>query len=458
MPANDTTSIEAVIVQSTPNPQARRNALILVLGFAALIAVGTLLLRLPAAGTRPLTWSEAFFTSASAVTVTGLNVIAPGKDLSLLGQIILMLLVEIGGIGFIAFSVALFALIGRQIGIADRVLLRQSLGLIETVGIAKVAQRVIAITLSIQLVGALLLWVRWAPALGPGQAFYNALFHSVTAFCNAGFDLYSGVAEPLFGFAHDPFTLIVLMALISIGALGILVVIDVASLPWDPRLMVHTKITLVGTAVITALSFALVLIDESVLKTRVGLLPEADLIWASLFNVVSARTAGMVVFPIESLSDASQLVLMLVMFVGGAPASMAGGVTLSTVAVLLATLAATVRGSPQATIFGRTMPIETIGKAVAIMTVATLLCFGMTMVLLLLGTDRLLPVAFEVVSAFSNTGYTVGVTPKLDDWGRVLIALTMFWGRLGPLTLVVLLAQRERPTLVRYPTEQIVMG
>jgi trk system potassium uptake protein TrkH len=455
----DSTFAAGEIVQSHPNPLARRNALILVLGFAALIAIGTLLLRLPIAGAnQPLTWSEAFFTATSAVTVTGLGVITTALDLSLFGQIVVLLLIEVGGIGFVAFSVLLFALIGRRIGIAGRLLLRQSLGVFETVGIGQLARYVLSAVLGIQAVGALLLWLRWAPALGPGRAAYLAIFHSISAFCNAGFDLYTGTGQVLFGFERDPYTLLVLMILIIIGALGILVVIDLVTYPWDRRLMVHTKLTLLLSGLLTLITLTMLLVDEAIVATPLARLPAGEEFWLALFGVVSARTAGLTIFPLESLSEASQLMLMVLMFVGGAPASMAGGVTLSTVGVVLATLVATARGRPQVTVFGRTLPLETIGKAVAIMTLSTLVCFVVTLLLLLAGAGPLTPVAFEVISAFSNTGYSLGATGDLNEFGRLLIALTMYWGRLGPLTLVVLLAQRERATLVRYPAERIVIG
>ena len=443
-------------IHSHPSPLARSNALTLVIGFAFLIIVGTLVLRLPAAGgERTLTWSEALFTSTSAVTVTGLNVITPAVDLSRFGQIMVMLLIEIGGVGFVVFSVLLFGLIGRRLGIAERLLLRQSLGVLHTGDISRLAKLVLLNTALIQFVGALVLWVRWMPVLGPGEAMYQALFHSVSAFCNAGFDLFSGTGTVLFGFGHDPITLTVLMALIVVGSLGILVITDLVAFPRNRRLMVHTKLTLLIYGVLMLLALPVLVLDPAV--QQVGDTP-TDEFFIALFDIVSARTAGITIMSLEKLSEPSKLMLLVSMFIGGAPASMAGGVTSSTVGVLLVSVASTVRGAPQTVAFGRTLPLETIGKAVAIMTVATLLCFVVTMILLINAAGRTFPVTFEVVSAFSNTGYSLGETGELNDLGRLLIAFTMFWGRLGPLTLVVLLAQRERPSHVLYPSEQIVIG
>lgn len=459
MIATESSGPARLVPTAKPSPLAKQNSLILVIGFALLILLGTVLLRLPVAGAqRPLTWDEAFFISTSATTVTGLVVITPALDLSLFGQVVVLLLMEVGGVGFIAFSVVLFALIGRRLGLAERMILRQSLGVLQTTQIFRFTLYVLVTTIGIQLVGAFLLWLRWQSQLDPGRAAYLALFHSVSAFCNAGFDLFAGTGEVLFGFGRDWYTLSVMMALIVIGGLGILVVLDLAVYPWNRRLTVHTKLTLLISGVLIALGLPLVLGDGVFGGTAMAGLPAGEHLLVTMFNVVSARTAGLTIVPLDELSPASALVLMVSMFIGGAPASMAGGVTISTVGVLLVAVHSTVRGVPQAVAFGRTLPLETIAKAVAIMTVSTLVCFIVTLVLLTGQAGDLFTVAFEVVSAFSNTGYSLGATANLDQVGRALIAFTMFWGRLGPLTLVVLLAQRERPTLVLHPAEQVVLG
>lgn len=459
VPSADVNVAKTPTLLSQPSSLARQNSLILVIGFALVILAGTVLLRLPISGaTRALTWDEALFTATSATTVTGLVVVTTAVDLSLFGQFVVLILMEVGGVGFIAFSVVLFALIGRRLGLVERAILRESLGVSETSRVVQLTLYVLSVTIGIQLVGAFLLWLRWWPEVGIVRGAYLALFHAVSAFCNAGFDLFSGTGTVLFGFGRDPFTLVVMMLLIFIGGLGILVVSDILFFGRDRRLTVHTKITLLLSAGLILLGLMLVLSDEALAGTAFSGMPLEERFWTALFSVVSARTAGVTIIPLDQLSEASQLVLMISMFIGGAPASMAGGVTLSTVGVLFVAVVSTVRGLPQAVVFGRTLPFETIAKAVAIMTVSTLVCFFTTLFLLTDQTGGLFSVGFEVVSAFSNTGYSLGTTGDLSLFGRMLIAFTMFWGRLGPLTLVVLLAQREHPTLVRYPAEQIVMG
>ena len=441
------------------SPLARKQALILVAGFAAIVLIGTALLRLPISGShRPLTWMEALFISTSATTVTGLVVITPALDLSLFGQFVVLALMEIGGAGFIAFSVLLFQLIGRRVGITGRQIIRNTLGVFETTRIIPFTLTVLGITIGIQLLGALALWLRWRPTMGDAEAVHRAIFHSVSAFCNAGFDLFSGTGQNLFGYDADPYTLIVMMALIIIGGLGILVGVDLASYYWERRLTIHTKLTLVLTLSLYIFGLAVVLMDPIFEGTTFVDMSWHDRFWKALFSVVSARTAGLTIIPIHELGEASILTIMVSMFIGGAPASMAGGVTMSTLAVLTVTVFSTVRGNPHAVAFGRTLPLETIAKAVAIMAVSMMVVFVVTLLLLADTAGDFTAVTFEVISAFSNTGYSLGLTGELNTFGRLLIAFTMFWGRLGPLTLVVLLAQRERPTYIRYPTEKVVLG
>ncbi|HEY81547.1 MAG TPA: potassium transporter [Anaerolineae bacterium] len=442
------------------SPLARQQAMILVIGFGAIIALGTVLLRLPfaAAGSQPLTWGEAFFISTSATTVTGLVVITPALDLSLFGQFVVLGLMEVGGAGFIAFSVVLFALIGRQVTFAGRQILRDTLGIFETFRVVPFTLTLMGFSIGIQFIGALALWLRWRATMPNLQAFYLALFHSVSAFCNAGFDLFAGTGQNLFGYDADGYTLTVMMLLIIIGGLGILVGVDALTYYWDRRLSLHTRLTLLLTGFLYLAGVLIVLMDPIFEGTTFVDMSWRERFWKALFSVVSARTAGLTIIPLHELGEASILTILISMFIGGAPASMAGGVTLSTIAVLAVTVYSTVRGNPHAVAFGRTLPLETIAKATAIMMVSILLVLVVSLLLLASTQGDFLDVVFEVVSAFSNTGYSLGLTSQLDSFGRLLIAFTMFWGRLGPLTLVVMLAQRERPTYVRYPTEKIAMG
>lgn len=428
-------------------------------GFAMIILVGTLLLKLPFATHESISWIDALFTSTSAVTVTGLTVTSTAQTFTIFGQVIILLLLQVGGIGFIAFSVILFRIAGRAVGLRERFMLQQALGVDKASNIFRLTMYVLGMVVGIELLGALLLWVRWLGKLPPGEAAYLAVFHSISAFCNAGFDLFAGTDYPtLFGYGRDPWTLGVLSALIIIGGLGIIVVDDLLTWP-DTRLSVHTRLTLTMAAFLTIFGTIVLLIDENLAGELLTVLPADDQFYVGLFTIISARTAGITIIPLEQLSEASKIIVMVWMFIGGAPSSMAGGVSTSTIAVLAVAMLATVRGEQQAIVFNRAIPIETVMKALAVMTVSTLLVAVATLLLSLMHLrDDIFVVAFEVISAFSNTGYSLGLTGELTPLARLVIAFVMFWGRLGPLTLVVVLAQRQHPSAVTYPDEKLILG
>lgn len=441
--------------------QALNESQLLVLGFSIIILVGTVLLMLPISaspGTR-LTLVEALFTATSAVTVTGLAVFPAATGLSLFGQIVLLLLIQVGGVGFIAFAVIIFIALGRRVSMRERMMLRQTLGVSHAQGIVRLTLYVFGVVLLIEFVGAVILFLRWWQVLGVPRAAYFAIFHAVSAFCNAGFDLWTGTSyAPVFGFTTDPISLVTMGVLIMIGALGMPVIDDLITWTRERRLSIHTRLTLMVALVLTVIGTLGLGVDDrlhSVVLPGEGLWERWLVAW---FTTVSARTAGITIIPLEQMNQTSHLLLMISMFVGGAPASMGGGVTTSVIGVLAVIVISTVRGDAQAVAFDRAVPLETVFKAVAVMTVSTLLTSISTWLLLALGSGSLSAIGFEVMSAFSNTGYSLGVTPSLSTGARLIICFVMFWGRLGPLTLVVMLAQRQRPSLVTHPEERILIG
>jgi trk system potassium uptake protein TrkH len=450
-------------LEHSRKPSPARGSKILVLGFGLIILVGTVLLALPIATEGPdsLTWLEALFTATSATTVTGLVVFGTGATFSTFGQIVILLLIQVGGVGFITLSVVLFRLIGRRVTIYERSLLSQTLGIEAGKGIVQLTLMVLLITVIIEFIGAILLFFQWVQIMDWPQAAYYAIFHSVSAFCNAGFDLFQGLDDPILVYTRqDAVSLIVMSVLITIGALGITVIHDIIVWPRERHLSLHTRLVLPMTLALVVIGTLLVLTDEAFVNGEaLAVVPAGPSRWLlALFTVVSSRTAGITLVSLPELGQASQLMLFVWMFIGGAPASMGGGVGISTIAVVLVILTSTVRGHNHARIFERTLPVETIFKAVAVLTVSATLVISVTVILMLLNQGELFPVAFEVISAFSNTGYSLGITDNFSGIGRALLVFTMFWGRLGPLTLVVALAQRRRRSLLHYPEEKIIIG
>ncbi len=315
------------------------------------------------------------------------------------------------------------------------------------------------VVLGIEFVGAVILFFTWWDDMGAAQAAYYAIFHSISAFCNAGFDLFHGTDDPnLLATRADPIASITLATLITIGTMGITAVFDLLTFPKTKRLSLHTKFILPLMIVMTLIGTAVLLVDEIFFSDFLATLPPGESVLAAFFTVVSSRTAGITLLPIGQLGQASQLILMVFMFIGGAPASMGGGIGLTTVAVVIVTLFNNVRGHPDVRILRRTLPVETIHKAAAIVTVSVGLVLTVTLSILMFDGGNIVPVLFEVISAFSNTGYSLGITADLNQVSRALIVFTMFWGRLGPLTLVVALAQRSQHTQVYYPEEKIIIG
>ncbi len=437
-------------------------ALRIVAGLASLIVVGTLLLLLPGMGAeRNLTFMEALFTAVSALSVTGLSIITPSQDLSLLGQITLLVLIQVGGVGFMVMAVAFFALLGRRIAVADRIALTNALGLLSPGGVLQLMQRVILGVLSFEAVGALLLWLHWRDDLGAERAFFYAIFHAVSAFCNAGFDLFTGSPDYPNGIPTDNVTLLILGTVIFCGGLGIPVISDLLLWRTLRRLSLHTRITLV-------VAFSLLLaggLGMFMAEREVGGMLHGEhwlrQLMLAFFQSVSARTAGFAALqPFDQITPASQMLLLPLMLIGASPASMGGGMTTGTFAVLAIALWSFARGRSQAFVGGRQISQPSIQKAGAVLTISLIVVSLATWLLLLtnptIGLDAAI---FEVFSAFATCGLTLGLTGSLNTAGQVIIMLVMFWGRLGALTIVVALAtQALRPELVRYPEEPVLIG
>lgn len=437
-----------------------RPALRLIGGLLGLIGAGTALLALPWSGTtRRLTIGEAAFTAVSALTTTGLSVIQPGSDLSLFGQIVLILLMQFGAIGFTVLAVVIFRLIGRRITFAERLALRDSLGVVDLWAIVRLARQVLYGVLLIEGAGTLLLWIGWSGQYGVGRAFYLALFHSVSAFCNASFDLFGGGgATTTNPFPNDAYTLLVIALLIALGSIGIPVLADILNWRSHPRLTLHTRLTLIVWSALTVVGTALVFISESLGQSAFSDLPAGQRALVALFHVVASRTSGFNVQPIAELAPASVLTLTGLMFIGGSPASTAGGITTGTFGVLVLSAVAFVRGADEIRIGNRSVSRDSIQKAVAILIVSVAVVAAGAWLLMATQTTSFEIALFVAVSAFATCGFDLGLTSEANGFGQLVLALLMIWGRLGPLTIVVAVARKRRPSPLSYPEERILVG
>ena len=431
----------------------------LALGLGAMIVLGAVLLSMPGVGAEDtLSLNEAFFTATSALTVTGLTIITPGSDLTLLGQIILLILIQVGGVGFMVTAVVVFRLMGRSISFADRLALRDSFGLLDLNAIVRLVRHVLVFVLVLELVGALLLWPHWQPHLGTGRAAFYALFHSVSAFCNAGFDLFKGT--PGFsGIPNDNYTLGIFSVLIFIGGLGIPVIADLALLKNRKRLSLHSRLTLIVSMSLLLLGWLGLFLAETRQSGTLGVLETPRALVLTFFQSISARTAGFsAIDRFQDLTPASQLLKIVLMFIGTAPASMGGGITTGAFTVLILALWAYVRGRERPYVFGRSIGEFTVRRASAVLTISILVILGATWFLLITHPHAVLDrVLFEVVSAFATCGLSLEYTSNFDVIGQSVIAFVMFWGRLGALTIVLALGQLVPRGLVGYPEEKILI-
>lgn len=433
-------------------------ARILVLGFALVILVGTLLLMLPAATTnhQGLSFIDALFEATSAVCVTGLVVVDTGTALTPMGQVVLVLLIQIGGLGFMTMATLLSLLIGKRIGLRERLIMREALNQVSLQGIVRVTIYVVTLTLAIEGIAALILTLRWWPDLGFPKALFFGVFHAITGFCNAGFDLF-GEFRSLTGYVADPVVNLVICSLIALGGIGFTVIADVLKKRSFKRLSLHSKLVIFINLLLWVLGFVLFFVLEYNNPKTLQPLSWDGKFWASFFQSVTPRTAGYNTVDIGGMFAATQFLVVILMFIGASPGSTGGGIKTSTFGALVMAVWAMIKGKRDVEVFQRRIPQEIVYRSLAIATIAGLLVVVMTMLLTITERADFLTILFEVVSAFGTVGLTMGLTTKLTTIGKLLIALTMFVGRVGPLTLAFALAQGKGST-VRQPEEKIVVG
>ncbi|HEY0972653.1 MAG TPA: potassium transporter TrkG [Gemmatimonadales bacterium] len=437
---------------------------LLVSSFALLIVLGTLGLRLlPGLYTgERLGWVDSLFMATSAVCVTGLSVIDPAADLTLAGQLWLLLLIQLGGLGLLTLTSGILLTVGRRLSLRHEELVRSGAEAAPEVDYRELVRRVLRYTFLIELAGAALLWAATAPRLGAGAAVWPAVFHAVSAFCNAGFSVVPGNLATLRG---DFPALTVIMTLIVMGGLGFLTLTEI--LPhgagrWHRRrTSLHTRLVLVSTLVLLvggAVTFGIFEWEH----TLAGM-PIHERILNALFGSVTARTAGFNTVDYGAVSASTAFATILLMFVGGAPGSTAGGVKVTTVALLVVLALARIRGQRHVSAFHRTIPEETIGRAIGIVVIAGMLLTGMLFLLLVVDPraaahGSFLRYMFEATSAFATVGLSMNLTPELSPAGRLVIVVLMFVGRVGVMTLAAALTLERRALPFRYAKEDVAIG
>lgn len=433
----------------------------IILGLMVLVLLGTILLMVPGVSTgASLTFMEALFTATSAVTVTGLTVVTTSSDFTTAGHLILLALIQVGGVGYMFAAAVALRLLGRRLSFTDRMTLSASLGLESPAAIMNVLKRSIYGLLLIESIGAALLYWHWRSTgiVAPERALLYAVFHAVSAFCNAGFDLFAGLPVYPAGLPGDNVTLIIMGILIFLGGLGIPVLSELFAWNQVKRFSLHTRLTLVTVTVLLLIGWLGLLIPEA----RGGVIHTFS--WdqqmvRTLFQSVSSRTAGFPGFAdFDNIGPGSQLLIMGLMFIGTAPASMGGGITTGSFAVLVLAVWSYVQGLSNVHVGGRGITVDTVRRASAVLTVSLGVVALATWLLLMTHSFSLNTALFEVISAFATCGLSLGITGDLNTFGRLIIIVMMFWGRLGALTIVSAIAERTVGTrhLVDYPEESVL--
>jgi trk system potassium uptake protein TrkH len=436
-------------------------AQLLAISFMVAILIGTLLLALPfSTQSGQISFVDALFTATSAVCVTGLTVKDTSTYFSTAGQLILLILFQLGGLGIMSFSTLILFVAGKKVSIKDRIIIQEGYAWSKIKNVKVLLRNIFVYALIIELVGTLFLYLHWCQKFSGQRAFFESVFHSVSAFCNAGFSLSS---DSFIACRGDLWLNLILMTLIVLGGLGFLVLqefkeVIVALIERKKvRISLHTKLVLTLTSIlIVGSALSLFVIEGNRAMLGFGM---KEKILASFFQAVTARTAGFNTMALNSLSVASVFMLITLMFIGASPGSTGGGVKTSTAGVIFAFLRSRIHARESISLFYRTLPLDLVIKAFAVITLSIGLIFLAVFIFFIAQPDESMKrVFFEVVSAFGTVGLSLGITPKLSGLGKTVLVLTMFIGRIGPLTLLYAFSRRRAYGKFEYVEESVMIG
>ncbi len=434
-------------------------ARVMALGFMGLILSGSFLLSLP-----PMTeengiaYIDALFTATSAVCVTGLVVVDTGTFFTPLGQTVIMVLIFCGSLGFMTIATLIFIFLGKKISLRDRLLVKEALNQESIAGLLRLVLTVVKMALLFILTGTIVMLFRFYPQLGIGQGLFFALFHSVSAFGNAGFDLF-GNFDSLSNFPTDYLVNGTIMILFIIGGLGFTVILELVRLiRFKELLSLHSRLVLMISAVLLISGTILVLSLEYNNPVTMGNLPLSGKIFTAFFTAATPRTAGFNVLDTSALNYSTILIIMVFMFIGASPTSTGGGIKTTTFGIVFFTFINMVRGRQDPVVFSRVFSLNQVIKASSIITAAIGLVFITTFTMTIFEQHEFSALLFEAFSAFGTVGLSRGITPDLSCASKAALIFTMFGGRIGPLTLMFALARRKQTAVLHYPEEHVLIG
>lgn len=445
------------------------------LGFLIVILMGAVLLSLPvsSAAGETTNFLDALFTATSATCVTGLATVVTVEHWSLFGQIVIMLLIQIGGLGFMAVVTMAFVALGRRITLRDRIIMRESYNVEDAKGVVKFIKNICKFTFGVEIIGSIILSLHFMKEFSFTKAVYYGVFHSVSAFCNAGFDLFG--ESSLIDYSGDYLLNITIMGLIITGGIGFTVFVDIYGALRKSLfqcfkfksalrgMKLHSKLVICTTAILIVFGVLFFTICEYENSKTMAAMSFPQKILNGTFQSVTLRTAGFATLNQGDLSYGSKIMCILYMFIGGSPASTAGGVKTATMAVVVVAVITLIRGEDNVVVFKKNITLATIRQALAV--IMTMLSMIFAAIVVLTFTERgsdfkyeCLDLVYEVVSAMCTVGNTTGITPYLSRAGKVVIILCMFAGRIGPVTMAMIFTSNNKKSAINYPEGKVIVG
>lgn len=452
-------------------------AQVLVGGFFMLIVLASILLMLPISSKSGAVtpFIDALFTATSAVCVTGLSVVNTSAYWSIFGKVVILCCIQVGGLGFMSLVSMIFIISGKRISLKNRLVMQEALSFNTQAGVVRFTKLIVKATLLVEGVAAILLAFAFIPEYGWGKGMAYSIFHSISAFCNAGFDLIGD--NSLTPYVGNGLVNFVIIMLIILSGLGFSVWIDTLKMfyskhnapkhyTWKQaigKLSLHTKLVWVISVILMVSGFMVIFAFEYGNPATLGALSFKEKIYAALFQSVSPRTAGFNTVSLADLTDTSKLFTMILMLIGGSPAGTAGGIKTVTVGVLVLCAYNTIKGNDEIVVFKRKIPFDIVSRALTIIMISVMVIFCVVGILSMTEDFSFMEILFETISAFATVGTTLGITSELSLVGRITIIVVMFIGRLGPVTMAVALMVRKRDkdkqkVNIQYPEEKIMVG
>ncbi|MGM9979219.1 MAG: TrkH family potassium uptake protein [Clostridium sp.] len=433
---------------------------ILALGFAIVILVGAIILTLPISSKsgNATNFLDSLFTATSAVCVTGLVTLDTGTYWNEFGQIVIMLLIEVGGLGFMAFTTLLAILLKRRITLRDRLIMQEAMNTFSIQGLVKMVERIVLFTVLVQIIGGLLLATQFIKDYGPLKGLYFGIFHSVSAFCNAGFDLFGGYSS-VTSYSSNAIVLLTLSIIIIVSGLGFTVIIELLKYKKDRRLSTHTKLVLLMTSILLFSGILFMFALEYNNPETLGPMSIKNKILNAIFAGVSPRTAGFNSISLDGMTSGGKFLTIILMYIGGSPGSTAGGLKTATFGIIVLTVVSVIKGREDTELFGRRLSKELVYRAFSILIISFCLVVVVTMLLCITQPkEQFIDLLYEATSAFATVGLTTGVTQRLNFIGKIIIMITMYFGRVGPLTVALALTNKRKNKGYRYPETKILIG